>query len=286
MPDTTLLLQSSNARLGVAVLSFAEQEPGFKVMKRGRSVPRVFDVEPQCTAYAAGMRNHYIVTHVNGVDARSLPLDRLRTVLTTERPLRIAWENDGHTEAAARTLTAAMLTTARTETAAAIVRHTREQSIRRLRRRIANDPSRTELIEYLVSIHSTGQVLDQHHMFLQYGNGCRNCGCRWLEVEIIMSAAKCCQNGAYLDDSIMPQLTPLPDELKNLLTTNTKVVSHQSLKLNQCLNIAAIGLSPSRSEGGAGLIRNLPYPRLQCLSYHGQLYRAVRPDNIITSPSK
>src|SRR5690606_10281111 len=107
-----------------------------------------------------------------------------------------------------------------------------------------------------------------------------------LQVEKMLYRSKCCFNGAIFDATFMPQLEPIPPRLLAYFVDNVEVLSHASLQLNQTLNLAVTGISPSRREGGRGLIQNIPRQRIQTISCQGRLYRYILPGNHATAPAK
>lgn len=276
--------QSANQRIGVCTITTAST--GFKVVRKGRSVVRVFDVDVNSCAFRAGLREQYILTHVNGCCARSLTKSEIMAQLC-DRPLRICWENDGHCAEAATKL-AESLPMVRQENERAMDQFHEQQLLRRVRRRLVGDNTREDMVQYLIRAHKRGQVLHHEHMFLEYGFSCNHCGFRLLQVETLLHGKNgkwCCKNGAWLEETYMSQLKPIPPQILEQMLKFPDVFSHQSLRVNQVLNLAALGIHPSRAEHGSGLLR-FGNERIQCLSLHGQLYRRVLSGNADTSPAK
>lgn len=291
--NTTFGTQMSERRLeqysswfsrSVGAYTIIDRAVGFAIWKKSNSAVRVYSVRHDSPVYAAGLRDGYLLAQVNGLDARSIPKRQLFALLYRERPLRIMWQNDGHTA-----LNAAQLRVRQAEADAAQATAFRQLEhtdlARRIRRRLVADNPRDDLTAFLVYQHARGQPLSPHHLFLRYAEPCTNCGFRLLDAEQLMRVKPCCAHGACLSDDFMPQLEPLPPLLAAYLTSASDDLSHYSLRINSAVNIAAIGLSPSRAEGGMGLTR-VGRARLQSLGFQGRLYRLIRHGENTSSPAK
>ena len=276
-----------NPRIGSFTVPREHPNAGFQAIRRGRDRLRAFDVQLQSPAYFSGLRDGYVITHMNGRDAGALTLNQVRRTLNGERPLRITWNHDGHVQAAMVRLQGQPLEDARAAEREIQVRHQAQDARAAQRRRMNGDFTRDDMVQFLVNEQPIRAQFNITHMRLKYAPSCEHCGARIFQVEKKLSKIKCCINGACFDPSFMPQLQPLPPRMKQYLVNHCRVLSHQSLKINQSLNLAALAIEPSRREGGWGLVReNIPHARLQCLSYHGRLHRYIRPGNDPTTPAK
>lgn len=84
----------------------------------------------------------------------------------------------------------------------------------------------------------------------------------------------------------MPQLEPWSYRLKTYVVESVDVLSFHSLSLNEALNVAVMALEPRRSEGGSGLVQDIPHRRIQTIRISGRLYRYLRPGDHVSTPAK
>lgn len=271
------------------MLDDTDVDCGFVVLKRGRSMPRVADVQPGCCAHLHGLRDFYLLTYLNGADARNMTLADIDHTLATTRPLRISWEHDGHiVEADTTARTSAAVQDAQQRTHRRRMERNLADDRAQRRRRIAEgDATNDDITQHLIELHPRrATTLKARHMRLRTGNCCEHCGFVPLQVEQLLKRDKCCFRGACFDYTFLPRLEPWPRRLIQLAVENVKVLSHHSLELNQSLNVAVMSLEPTRDAGGGGLVQRIPHQRVQTISLSGRLYRYLRPGNHVSTPAK
>lgn len=274
-PSLRLLAPNLLSRHGGVTLQ-ANDACGFLLIKRGRSIPRAANVDPHSRCYQAGLRQGFVLTFVGNRDARSCPAIDLQTMLETVRPLRIRWEDDRHTQQFDEEAVAQAQQRARR------IRNDTEREVRR--RRIHENPE--DIPAFLVLQHPHRATLQRSQMRLKFSPPCEHCNFAPLQIEKLLGQARCCHKGAFFDHSMLPQLEPLSDTLKTLFVNNVAVLSCASLQLNQALNLAVMGISPSRAEGGGGLLQRVPAARVQTIRCQGRLYRYIMPGDRLTAPAK
>lgn len=284
-----VISQNDARRFGSCTLQVGEQT-GFRIVKMGRNCTNVFDVVPTSAAYRAGLRDYAVLTFVNGVDARASRLSELREAVYIQRPLRISWENTNRPDEVAAIIGPSQLQQARVAATRTINNHLHQQR----RRRVLGHgnvqqlevPTPDDVAEVLAEQHARLTKYTIADMELREAAPCSNCGFRLFMIEPENGVKICCTRGACLDHAYMPKLRPMPTIMREHLVNHCAVLSFHSLEINQSLNIAAVGLEPTRAQGGRGLTARMRQERVQCLSFHGRLYRHIRPSLDMGAPAK
>lgn len=281
------------SRFGSCIVQANERVP-FRVLRSTRSPTRLFDVDHNSRAYRVGLRDFALLLYVNAEPVQQIPLQQLLQSIYAAggQAVQISWENDAHQRMAETRTTPEQLQRARQRTQDVISEYLRQQRQQRvlghsqrglLQQQVAGAD---EIAHFLADEHARLTRFTSADIFLQYGPSCEYCDARRYRLEPLNTSKFCCMNGACLEHTFLPQLEPLPDVMRSHLVSHCEVLSHHSLRINQSLNIAAVGLDPSRAEGGRGLTANIPNARIQCLSFHGRIYRSIRPGHDISTPAK